>query len=77
MATKSLSVRVIRADRSGHFAGRRAVTAFPVYPWEARRELVLVHHEQVDSYEAFVHAVRTCRDLLPEVYFFPPLAGGV
>ena len=76
MATKSRSVRVIRADRSGHFAGEQAVTSFASYAWEARREVVIVNHEQVDSYEAFVHAVRTCRDLLAEVYFFPPLAGG-
>ena len=77
MATKSVAVRVIRADRSGHFAGEHAVTAFAVYPWEARREVVIVNNEQVDSYAAFLHAVRTCRDPLPEVYFFPPLAGGV
>jgi hypothetical protein len=32
MATTSCSVRVIRADRSGHFAGEQAVTAFAVYP---------------------------------------------
>jgi hypothetical protein len=77
MATKSVAVRVIRADRSGHFAGEHAVTAFAGYPWEARREVVIVNNEQVDSYAAFLHAVRICRDPLPEVYFFPPLAGGV
>jgi len=77
MATNSRSVRVIRADRSGHFAGEQAVTAFTVYPWEARREVVIVNQEQVDSFDAFLQAVRNCRDALPEVYFFPPLAGGV
>lgn len=77
MATKSAAVRVIRADRSGHFAGEQAVTAFAVYPWEARCEVVIVNQEQVDSYEAFLHAVRICCDAFPEVYFFPPLAGGV
>lgn len=77
MATNSQTVRVIRADRSGHFVGEQAITAFTVYPWEARREVVIVDQEQVESYDAFLRAVQHCRDPLPEVYFFPPLAGGV
>ena len=77
MATNSQIVRVIRADRSGHFVGEQAITAFSVYPWDARREVVIVDQEQVESYDAFVRAVQECRNSLPEVYFFPPLAGGV
>ena len=77
MATQSDTVRVIRADRSGHFVGEQLITGFATYPWTARREVVIVDHEQVDSYDTFVQAVRNCPDPLPEVYFFPPLAGGV
>ncbi len=77
MATLSDTVRVIRADRSGHFVGEQLITGFATYPWIARREVVIVDHEQVDSYDTFVQAVRNCLDPCPEVYFFPPLVGGV
>ena len=77
MATQSDTVRVIRADRSGHFVGEQRITGFAAYPWTARRDVVIVDHEQVGSYDTFVQAVRNCPDPLPEVYFFPPLAGGV
>jgi hypothetical protein len=76
MATESSSVRVIRTDRSGHFAGEQPLTEFAQYPWQVRREVVVVNQLQVDTYTEFLQAVADCPDAIPEVYFFPPLAGG-
>jgi hypothetical protein len=70
------TVRVIRADRSGHFAGEMAVEEFKTYAWEARREAVVINGIQVDTFEDFLRAVDACPQDTPEVLFFPPLAGG-
>lgn len=75
--TRSRTVRVIRADRSGHFAGEMAVVEFATYPWEARREVVVINGQQVDTFEDFLRAVDAAPSDTPEVLFFPPLAGGV
>lgn len=73
---RKLTVRVIRADRSGHFAGEMAVAEFQTYPWDARREVVVINGQQVDTFEDFLRAVDAAPQDLPEVLFFPPLAGG-
>lgn len=70
------TVRVIRADRSGHFAGEMAAAAFQDYDWEARREAVVINGVQVDTFEDFLRAVEAAPHETPEVLFFPPLAGG-
>lgn len=70
------TVRVIRADRSGHFAGEMAVAEFEAYPWDARREVVTINGQQVDTFEDFLRAVDEAPHDIPEVLFFPPLAGG-
>ena len=70
------TVRVLRADRSGHFAGEMAVAEFETYPWDARREVVIINNQQVDTFEDFLLAVDAAPQDIPEVLFFPPLAGG-
>lgn len=70
------TVRVIRADLSGHFAGEMAVEEFKTYAWEARREAVIINGVQVDTFEDFLRAVKATPHETPEVLFFPPLAGG-
>ena len=76
MAHHTTIVRVIRTDRSGHFAGEQPLESFATYRWQPRTEVVVVNTVQVDSYEEFLGAVTACPDAMPEVYFFPPLAGG-
>lgn len=70
------TVRIIRADLSGHFAGEMAVEEFKTYPWEARREAVVINGIQVETFEDFLRAAEAAPHDIPEVLFFPPLAGG-
>ena len=77
MAQHSTHVRVVRTDRSGHFQGEQLITEFTTYAWQPRREVVVVNTLQVDSYEEFCRVVADAPDELPEVFIFPPLAGGV
>ncbi len=77
MVAHSTHVRVVRTDRSGHFQGEQLITQFASFAWQPRREVVVVNTIQVDSYEEFCRAVTDAPDALPEVYIFPPLAGGV
>lgn len=70
------NVRVIRMDRSGHFQGVMGVEDFKEYDWTARREVVIVGDTQVETFEDFLRATEQSRDKTPEVWFFPPMAGG-
>lgn len=70
------TVRIIRANLSGHFAGEMAVEEFKTYPWETRREAVIINGTQVETFEDFLRAVDGSPLDTPEVLFFPPLAGG-
>jgi hypothetical protein len=74
MATKS--VRVIRTDRTGHYAGVLPVTEFEHYAWDAKQEVVVINGVQVNTLEDFLRAVDAAETDEPEVLFFPPLAGG-
>ncbi len=70
------TVRVIRMDRSGHFQGVMDVEEFQAYDWTARREVVIVGDTQVETFEDFLRATEQRQDETPEVWFFPPMAGG-
>lgn len=74
--TPRKTVHVIRADRSGHFAGEMAVEEFKTYNWEERREAVIINGVQVNTFEDFLRAVDGSPHETSEVLFFPPLAGG-
>ncbi len=69
-------VRVIRMDRSGHFQGVMDVEEFRAYDWTARREVVIVGDTQVETFEDFLRATEQSQNKTPEVWFFPPMAGG-
>lgn len=68
-------VKVIRPDRSGHFAGEMAVEELQAYPWTARKEAVVINNVQVETFEDFLRAVDGS-EATPEVWFFPPMVGG-
>lgn len=52
------------------------VEEFTAYDWNARREVVIVGDTQVETFEDFLRATEESQDKTPEVWFFPPMAGG-
>ena len=52
------------------------VEEFQEYDWTARREVVIVGDTQVETFEDFLRATERSQEKTPEVWFFPPMAGG-
>jgi hypothetical protein len=55
---------------------RASPRPYYAHNWDARQEVVIINGQQVHTFEDFLRAVEASGQEVPEVLFFPPLAGG-
>ena len=74
MKAPQRKVRVIEPGITGHTTTEQTVEDLAAMV-EGKRKVVAINGVQVHTVEDFLRAVDACRDT-PEVWVFPPMAGG-
>lgn len=71
-------VRVITTDRTGHSVATMPAEEFAkTQTWDPRSLVVTVGGLQVNTVEEFLREIDQSTAEIPEVWRFPPMAGGI